>query len=92
MELEHLAAGRHSYAEMRAFGVNVVLCNFCRVDFSSYDPTYFGRTPVIRPEREMTFVRDVLNPSPGKDKYCASCGHRLAFLRFLEAARAATAT
>jgi hypothetical protein len=75
-ELEHLAEGRHTYAEMRIFGIN--------------DPTSFGRTPGIRPEREMTFVCDLLNPEPAKNKYCPSCGHRLALLRFLAGARATT--
>jgi hypothetical protein len=42
IELEHLASGRHTYAEYRVFGECIVLCNFCRVDFSSYDPEYFG--------------------------------------------------
>src|SRR4051794_5038082 len=35
-ELEHLSAGRHTYAELRIFGLTIVLCNFCWVDFSSY--------------------------------------------------------
>lgn len=87
-ELAHLAQRRHSYAEMRIFGVNIVLCNFCRVDFSSYDPTYFGLAPGTRSERDMVFVGDVLNPQPTKDKYCPNCGRRLAFLRFVAEVRA----
>jgi hypothetical protein len=35
----------------------------------------------------MVFVSDVLNASPAKDKYCANCGRRLAFLRFLAEVR-----
>jgi hypothetical protein len=86
-ELEHLAERRHSYAEFSVFGINIVLCDFCQVDFSSYDPAYFGRAHRTRLGREMVFACDVLNPSPAKDKYCANCGRRLAFLRFLAQAR-----
>jgi hypothetical protein len=35
----------------------------------------------------MTFVRDVLDPQPTKDKYCPSCERRLAFLWFLAQVR-----
>ena len=86
-ELQHLAEGRHTYAEMRAFGIAIVLCDFCRADFSSYDPTYFGRQKGTRLAREVIFVRDEQNLQPSKDKYCPTCGRRLAFLRFLEKVR-----
>ena len=87
-ELEHLAEGRHIYAEMRVCGISVVLCNFCQVDFSSYDPAYFGREKRMHLGREVVFVRDVANPQLSKDKYCPSCRRRLAFLRFVEKVRA----
>jgi hypothetical protein len=86
-ELDHLAGGRHTFCEMRAFGVDIVLCDFCRVDFSSYDPTCFSRVRGTRPERELVFVRDVLNPQQTRDKFCPGCGKRLAFLRFLARVR-----
>src|SRR5688572_17248489 len=42
-ELEHLREGQHTYAEYRIFGpLSLVLCDFCQVDFDSYDPAYFG--------------------------------------------------
>jgi hypothetical protein len=28
-ELEHLADGKHTYAEVLAFGIPIVVCNFC---------------------------------------------------------------
>lgn len=90
-ELEHLVQGRHTYAEVRIFGVDIILCDFCQVDFSSYDPTFFGRPRDVRPGADMVFVRDVLNPVKAKDKWCPNCRRRLAFLRFLEKVRA-TAT
>ena len=79
----HLAAGRHKYAEFLIFDAAIIRCDFCQVDFGSYAPDYFRRTHRVRYEKGMTFVRDVLDPHPTKDKYCPSCGRRLAFLRFL---------
>jgi hypothetical protein len=87
-ELGRLAEGRHTYAEMRVFGVKIVLCDFCQVDFSSYDPTYFAREKGVRPEQQIVLVHDVLDPQPSKDKYCTTCGRRLAFVRFPEKVRA----
>ena len=87
-ELKHLAERRHTYAEVRIFGVNTVLCSFCQVDFSSYNPTYFGRSRGIRPGGDMVFKRDILHLHPTKDKYCPACGRRLAFLRYLAEVRA----
>jgi hypothetical protein len=34
---------------MLAFRVDVVLCDFCRVDFSSYELEYFAREKGTRP-------------------------------------------
>jgi hypothetical protein len=87
VELVHLAERRHEYAEVRVLGVNIVLCSVCRLDFWSYDSTHFARGPEFRLGKDMVFVRDVLSPKPGKDKYCAHCRGRLAFLRFLAAVR-----
>jgi hypothetical protein len=82
-ELGHLAEGRHKYAEFRIFATAIILCDFCQVDFGSYAPDYFGRSHRVRYGKGLTFVRDILDPQPTKDKYCPSCGRRLAFLRFL---------
>jgi hypothetical protein len=88
-ELDHLAEGKHTYAEVLAFGVPIVLCKFCLVDFSSYDAAYFNR-----PRRtklglgEFVEVRAITNPSRGKDKFWV-CRRRLAFLRCLAKVRAA---
>ena len=90
-ELRQLAAGEHDYAEVEVLGARTVLCDFCQADFSSYDPTYFGRplgTPV---GREMQLVRVIRDPQPGVDKFCPTCQRRLAFLRFVAQARAVAA-
>ena len=87
-ELEHLAAEKHSYAEVLAFGVAIVLCDFCQVDFSSYDPEYFNRAKGTKLGlEEFTFVRELREPKRAKDKFCATCRRRLAFLRFVTAVR-----
>ena len=89
-ELEHLAEGKHTYTEVLAFGIPIVVCNFCLVDFSSYDPAFFGRPPRTKLGLgEFVEVRAITNPSGGKDKFCPVCRRRLAFLRFLAQVRAA---
>ncbi len=88
-ELEHLAQGIHVYREYEVLGHPLILCNFCDVDFGSYDPTYFGRLPrerVYLPSFQ--YLRDIENPSPGKDHYCPTCNRRRAFLEWLAAVRA----
>jgi len=86
-ELNHLAEGRHKYAAVSVLHSSIVLCDFCQVDFTSYDPEFFGQGRGFRPGKDVVFVRDVLDPQPTKDKYCPKCGRRLAFLRFLAAVR-----
>ena len=91
-ELAHLVAGKHEYAEYRVFGLSVVLCNFCKVDFGSNDPTYFGLSGMFDRDRasleNFEFVRRVgPETAARRDKYCPDCDRRLAFLVFLLAAR-----
>jgi len=48
-ELRHFRGGEHSYAEYEVFpGLNLILCDFCDVDFGSYNPTSFGLVPKSR--------------------------------------------
>jgi hypothetical protein len=88
-EIEHALAGKHTYAEMRIFDdLSLVLCNFCQVDFGSFQQDFFGlpHTANIGYEK-MQFLRDVTEVFIGKDKYCPQCNLRLAFLKFVAAAR-----
>jgi hypothetical protein len=64
-------------------GSSVVLYDFCLVDFTSYDPKYFGYPREFSPGRDLVLFREIENPQVGKDKYCVECNRRLAFLRFL---------
>lgn len=87
-EIEHALAGKHSYAEMRVFGdLSVVLCDFCQVDFGSFHPEFFGLPANTNiGYQKMQFVREV-DTFIGKDKFCPHCQMRLAFLKFVAAAR-----
>jgi hypothetical protein len=89
-EIEHFRDGSHTFATYEVFrGLRLVLCNFCSVDFGSYDPGHFGLSRDARiglgRMQEVAVVRDA---SLGKDKYCPRCRARLSFLRFVQAARA----
>jgi hypothetical protein len=88
-ELVHLRDGHHTFHVFRVFGeLELPLCNFCMVDFGSQDPGYFGLPPRTRIGLDrMQFVRDIAEPRIETDKFCPRCGHRLAFLRFVDAAR-----
>ena len=88
-ELDRLAQGKHTYTEVLAFAVPLVVCDFCLVDFSSYDPAFFNRPPRTKLGLgEFVEVRAIPNPSRAKDTFCPGCRRRLAFLRFLAKVRA----
>lgn len=90
LELDHLEERKHTYTEVLAFRVPIVLCDFCLVDFSSYDPAFFNRPPRTKLGLgEFVEVRALANPSRANDKFCPACRRRLAFLRFLAKVRAA---
>lgn len=87
-ELRQALNGEHTFSERKIFGeVSAVLCNFCDVDFGSYDPQFFGlqRKALIGFEK-MQFVRSV-EVAIRKDKFCPECKMRLAFIRFVQKAR-----
>ncbi len=88
-EIEHALAGKHTYAEMRIFeDLSLILCDFCQVDFSSIDPTFFGLPRGTRiGYQKMQFLRIVEDVRIGEDKCCTQCGHRLPFLKFVLKAR-----
>ena len=88
MDCGHLVdlalTGKCTYAEYRYSGdLSLVLCNFCLVDFASYDPAYFGLPRGTCIDLGcFQFLRDV-PLTITKDKFCAACGHRLPFLEFV---------
>src|SRR5215470_16951308 len=88
-EIEHFRRGKHSYREYEIFAsLRLTLCNFCDVDFGSFDATFFGLPPGARIGLQYFLpLEPVRDPALGHDKYCAGCGYRLKFLRFIAAAR-----
>jgi hypothetical protein len=88
-EIEHAIAGKHTYAEMRIFGeLTLILCDFCQVDFGSFDPAFFGLSKDARIGYDkMLYLRTVEKVVIGKDKYCPQCEFRLPFLEFVQQAR-----
>lgn len=88
-EIEHFHQGKHTYQRFEIFpGLELNLCNFCMVDFDSYDATFFGLSRGARfGFAQMRFVDRDVPHSMGKDKFCPNCGRRLTFLTFVAAAR-----
>lgn len=82
-ELQHFRDGLHSYAEVEiGGGLCLVLCNICQADLGSLSPEYFGLPESTRIGVEhMRLVCERHDVQIEKDKYCASCGHRYAWLR-----------
>ena len=75
-----------TYTLYRAFEkYECILCDLCTFDFMSYDPTYFGfdKGVTLWPSN-FQFLKHVEKPQVGKDKSCSGCGHRLAFLLFVQ--------
>jgi hypothetical protein len=88
-ELEHLRQGLHSYAVYRIFqDLELTLCDFCHVDFGSYNPEFFGlqKQSQIR-FGKMSLVRTVDRPAAQLGKACTQCGLRLTFAKFVVQAR-----
>lgn len=86
-ELDELSRREHEYFVYSCFGQEIVLCDFCDVDFGSYHPKYFGSKRAWPEDGPLERVRGIDDPRPARDGYCARCRHRKAFLSFLKAAR-----
>jgi hypothetical protein len=82
-ELEDLRAGRHAYELMEVLGAPIVLCDFCKADWTSYDPTYFGQPAGKRLAIPHTVLRHLDQSRPERDKVCPVCERRLAFLSYV---------
>jgi len=84
-ELVHFSEGQHTYDEIELLDrFRLVLCDFCQVDFGSYEADYLGLPKRRRVGFEhMRVIRHFADPSVGKDWVCKVCNHRSAFLKFL---------
>lgn len=86
-ELDHYE--KHNYREYEAyFGQRIILCNFCDVDFSSFDPTYFGFKKNKKISfTDFSFVKDINDKQLRIDMFCPNCNYRLPFLNFIHKCR-----
>lgn len=86
-ELDHYK--EHDYKEYELyFGQRVILCDFCDVDFGSYDPEYFGFPKGTRLGlQDFQFIREISDKELRKEKCCPECGHSLPFLNFVDKCR-----
>jgi hypothetical protein len=88
-ELEHFREAIHTYAIYEVFpGLELTLCDFCCVDFGSYNPEFLGLSKYARIGFDkMKLVRSLDKPSLQLGKVCTQCGLRLTFARFVAQAR-----
>jgi len=86
-ELDHFK--EHKYHEYVLYHeLRLVLCDFCDVDFGSYDPTYFGFEKGTRIGYEdFQLAREVTDIKMTEGKYCPECSYNLPFLKFASACR-----
>ena len=76
-----------SFNRYEVRGIYINLCSFCVLDFGSYKSDFLG---LPRGKRlgfeQFNFVKEI-EPVSEKDLFCTECGHRLAFLKFIQAFR-----
>ena len=85
-ELGHLKAGKHTYARYRlGNGPELILCDFCYVDSTSWYPEDYGlpKGTKLGPG-EWHHVADV-PAEVVKDKVCPKCYRRRSLFRFINA-------
>ena len=89
-EIDHFNNGRHKYNVYEIYkGLKLQLCDFCDIDFGSYNPSFFGFSDNRRlGYGYFTHISFVKNPSIQKDKYCPDCNRGIKFLTFLRDIRA----
>jgi len=79
----------HKFTEYEVyFDQRLILCDFCDVDFSSYDATYFGfKTGKRIGLNDFNFVKEITNKELYFDHFCPKCLHRKPFLEFIKKCR-----
>jgi len=79
----------HHYREYELyFNQRLVLCNFCDVDFGSYDTSYFGflKSKQIG-FQDFKLIREINDKELRKGKFCPDCHRGLIFLKFVQHCR-----
>lgn len=87
IELDHYQ--EHTYREFEAyFKQKLILCDFCDVDFGSYNPAHFGFKKGKKINyTDFNFVKEITDKSLRLDAFCPSCNHSLGFLNFISICR-----
>jgi hypothetical protein len=73
-----------NFASYRAFEkIEVNLCNICTLEFTSFDPVFFGfsKDKKMWPDN-FQLLEFIEKPQIEKDKFCKSCNMRFAFINF----------
>ena len=85
VEVSNFKLHKHSYKVYKIYNeLHLTLCNFCDVDFSSYDPNYFGFKKDFKLNlKSFELIREIENPEISKDKFCKKCNHKIKFLNFI---------
>ena len=91
-EIQHFDEKKHVYAEFKVYGASLILCSFCDVDFSSYDPEFWGfprnkRLGYGSEGFQKLCEMPVASLSVKKGEFCPKCRARLTYLRALAEVR-----
>ncbi|MEZ5929311.1 MAG: hypothetical protein R3C55_12645 [Parvularculaceae bacterium] len=83
-EIEHFNQRRHTYFLCEPFeGLNVILCDFCWVDFGAIHPEYFGLPRTQISHRLPHKLRQLDGLKIERDWVCEHCKARQQWLQFV---------
>lgn len=96
-EIEHFNNHEHTYSEFEVYGSKLILCNYCDVDFSSYDPEVWGLPPKSKVGYGTVGFRKLAEIpnnklSIAKGLFCPGCKAKLPMLQARIKANDANAT
>lgn len=91
-EIEDFENDIHTYAEFEVYGSKLILCNFCDVDFSSYDPTVWGlplKSNIGYGSEGFRKLKEIPRSELFIEKgyFCPSCKAKLAMLKAMYKAK-----
>ena len=86
---ENFSHDSKEYNLYRAYDeVEVILCTACACGLESFAPDFWGYKGKKRLRfQDLEFLRQINEPVIAKDKFCATCKMRLAFIHFVQSVR-----